>query len=621
MTKKTYLVFLCLLLLGVVPLAASDYSISSYSVEIDVARDAVLHVDEKIDAMFFSPLHGIFREIPVGYLNGQRAKVSDIRSNRPSEIYESGKDYLKIRFGEEDVLLRGSQSYELTYSYDVGADQNDGYDELYYNIIGDGWQETIETCDFSIVFPSSIDPSLIFFTRGIYGSTSSDGVTWKVVDGNRIEGTALNFVPGENLTVRVQLPDGYYVGAREIINRTPFFFGLTIAGCLVAIGFAVLIWFRFGKDVPTVFYAASEPPDGMTPMQVGYLADSHIDDKDITSMLFYWADRGLLKIEQGEKTDSFVFTKLGENESTSPGEKYLFDSFFSCGQDNTVKEEDLSDGFYEKMEKAKTKLKDYFKGERRLTDAKSQIATAFVVLSALIPIVLTAVLLSWDYIGFGTFVVLVFGFLSFLAQFAFVKLLFNRWYVMNMSRYVAAILTFIPTLLLIVFSFIANYLFEAAALQSVGTFICAVTLGIISFFAAITEKRSAYGQKVLEMILGYREFLEKVEMDRLKLMIDSDPQVFYHNLSYAIVLGLEDKWARKFDGIAMAAPIWYSGHDLVFDAFFYSHLARSWNRQFALAVMPKSSSSGSPGLRVGGSSFGGSGFSGGGFSGGGGGAW
>ena len=89
-----------------------------------------------------------------------------------------------------------------------------------------------------------------------------------------------------------------------------------------------------------------------------------------------------------------------------------------------------------------------------------------------------------------------------LAQFAFVKLLFNRWYVMNMSRYVAAILTFIPTLLLIVFSFIANYLFEAAALQSVGTFICAVTLGIISFFAAITEKRRAYGQKVLEMILG-----------------------------------------------------------------------------------------------------------------------
>lgn len=96
----------------------------------------------------------------------------------------------------------------------------------------------------------------------------------------------------------------------------------------------------------------------------------------------------------------------------------------------------------------------------------------------------------------------------------------------------------------------------------------------LGFLAVVTGKRSAYAQKKkLEEIVGYREFISKVEMDKLKMMIDSDPSLFYHVLSYAIVLGLEDVWAKKFAKIALAEPQWYVGNRPIRNALFYSALS------------------------------------------------
>ncbi|MDD2232174.1 MAG: DUF2207 domain-containing protein [Sphaerochaetaceae bacterium] len=622
-STRIVLIAICIALACGFSLGASDYSIHSYEADIKVQRNAVLSIAETIDAEFYDPMHGIYREIPVGYLNGQRAIVTDLKWDRTGEIYESSKNYINIRFGEEDVVLTGPQSYNLSYDYDIGADQNEGYDELYYNLVGEGWQVELEKCTFNISFPSEIDSSRIWVTRGQYGSESSEGTQWSMTSSSSLCITAYGMQPGEELTVRVELPDGYYQGAREIVNKTPMFFWLTVAGCLIAIGAAALIWMKFGKDKVPVFYASSTPPEGMTPVQMGYLADFSVDDKDITSMLFYWADKGLLKIDRGgKKKDDFSFTKVRDiGDDALSMEKYLFDSFFECGTDGVVTEEDLEHGFYEKMEQAKAKVKEYYKGTRSLKDSKSQVMQAVCIFIGLIPLVLSGLLLTWDYVGFGTFIFVVLGFLLELVQFAMISLLFSRWYSMKMPKAIGLILTFFPTLLLIAIAFIGSAISDAVALQMAGALLASVTLGIIGFFAGITERRSDYGQKVLEQVLGYREFLEKVEMDKLKLMIDSDPELFYRNLSYAIVLGLEDKWARKFSSIRMDAPIWYTGNDVIFDAIFYSHMARSWNTKFQTVVMPKSTSSGAPGLRLGGSSFGGSGFSGGGFGGGGGGGW
>lgn len=221
--RKAMLAAACLFAVLALPLSAADYAIREFNADIVVGRDAVLDIDETVKAEFFRPLHGIFREIPIGYYNGKRAIVSDLSASSPFEIYDSGKNYIRLRFGEDAVVLTGPQEYALHYRYDVGADTNEGYDELYYNLVGEGWQQTLESCTFRIKFPSAVDSSSIWFTRGEYGSVLQDGVSWHMEGADTIVAQVASMRPGEELTVRVQLPDGYYVGAREIVNKTPLF--------------------------------------------------------------------------------------------------------------------------------------------------------------------------------------------------------------------------------------------------------------------------------------------------------------------------------------------------------------------------------------------------------------
>jgi len=144
--------------------------------------------------------------------------------------------------------------------------------------------------------------------------------------------------------------------------------------------------------------------------------------------------------------------------------------------------------------------------------------------------------------------------------------------------------------------------------------LCSTAIG---FFSAIIIRRSEYGNKLLEQILGYREFIQKVTIDELKLMIKDNPDYYYKVLSYAIVLGLEDTWAKKFASIAVPSPSWYVGDSLI-DAYYLSRMSTRMNNSFRSTVL---STTGGGSHSIGGGGFGSSGFSGGGFGGGGGHAW
>ena len=50
------------------------------------------------------------------------------------------------------------------------------------------------------------------------------------------------------------------------------------------------------------------PPDSLTPLDVGYLFDSNDDTRDYTAMIYYWADQGLLSIEE-KAEDEFILHK------------------------------------------------------------------------------------------------------------------------------------------------------------------------------------------------------------------------------------------------------------------------------------------------------------------------
>ena len=145
----------------------------------------------------------------------------------------------------------------------------------------------------------------------------------------------------------------------------------------------------------------------------------------------------------------------------------------------------------------------------------------------------------------------------------------------------------------------------------------------VVFFGIIMRRPTARGRKVLDEMLGFRDYLEVAEKDEMNLRNppEKTPQLFEAYLPFALALGVEQDWAEKFAGVLASIrgpdgrgyrPSWYSG---------------SWNSaSFSRSIASVSSGLGSaisssvtpPGSSSGG---GGGGFSGGGGGGGGGGGW
>ena len=145
----------------------------------------------------------------------------------------------------------------------------------------------------------------------------------------------------------------------------------------------------------------------------------------------------------------------------------------------------------------------------------------------------------------------------------------------------------------------------------------------VAFFGAIMRRPTLRGRKVLDEMLGFKDYLEVAEKDEMNLRNppEKTPQLFEAYLPFALALGVEQAWAEKFARVLEAIrgpdgrgyqPSWYSG---------------SWNNaRISSNIGSVSSGLGSaisssvtpPGSSSGG---GGGGFSGGGGGGGGGGGW
>lgn len=626
-SKPFAVVILCLCISQTLFGATYDYVIDRYQMDVEVGLDGAYQILETLDLDFKTPKHGFFRDIPIGY-GARQVEVSNIMVSERTQV-EKERNYLTLQIGDPNRTVSGKHSYQIGYLYDPGDDGHFDYDEFYFNLVGEGWQVPIQDFQFRIVFPKPIDTDYIALTRGKWGSMDSENAWYSISeDRTVITGGAVSLRPGEALSTRVQLSEGYFNGMRQIRDWSSLASVIFLLGSFLAVALAFFIWSRWGRDNEPIIMARYEAPDGLTPMDVGYLADGVVDNKDITSMIFYWADKGYLSISESGKKKDYVFTRLEEPVEGSPHERKLFEKFFSCGKDGVVTMPELEKQFGGYIEGTKQNVASYYTGDKALTDPRSAGMAVGCGTLAVIPALGYAVAMTVNYMDILTLLLLGGGIVAMFLAGLCSRSLMRKWYLRTMSANISLICLY-GLLMIVEYAILvgATLLFDidnSIAWVVVCAFVQVVSISLIMFFVVITHKRSAYGQDLLEQVLGLREFIDKVEMDRLKMMIDHDPMVFYHILSYAIVLGLENTWAKKFSSITIEPPNWYTGSNLVWDAMFYSALARRWNNSFSTAQRistGQSTSPRNPGARFGGSSFGSSGFAGGGFGGGGGRAW
>jgi len=134
-----------------------------------------------------------------------------------------------------------------------------------------------------------------------------------------------------------------------------------------------------------------------------------------------------------------------------------------------------------------------------------------------------------------------------------------RTYSKNNKFYTPGTLGFGRFLVVIsLFAFSGSILFFISDLYFNQLVISQLLLGIILFtFGKIMPKRAHWGDKIYNQLLGFAEFIETAELDRLKKLSDENPDYFANTLAFAIVMGKAEKWAQKFEPIFNSLPSWY----------------------------------------------------------------
>ncbi len=644
------------LLLACIPstAAAGDYfDILSHDMHIVISENNVAHITETLVLDYTYPSHGFYFSVQykgVGYYymnddwqavkflqrvddfdvqGGTLGSMEPVNFELSRSSYDDGSRYLDAKIGSADTVITGEQTYVITYTVDMGDNGQKDFDEFYRNLFYWDYGYTTEQATFTIDFPKDFDEDLVNVTMGDYGSTSTADVSWEK-NGNTLTGRALRPLNGgEMITVRAEFPDDYYTGERDpyaIWNISAF----VVSGLCVLI--AVLLWFFFGRDrkvYPTVeFY----PPDGMTPAEAGFIIDGEVDNKDVTSLLLYWADKGYIQIIEEGPSD-FTLAKLKDLEDGRSYEKSMFKALFK--NRDTVSNHTLRQTFYTTMTQTKSGVRLWFESakERNVFTKSSGTARAFMKLLTMLPVAYALFMYIFRDSDDLFLSLVIAGLLCWLLSLPVFLLVdvFEKWRSTppgrRMSRLILFAIVFMILFALYVFAVPAIF---SSTLEFASLYITiastAATL-IMLPLAVVMRKRTEQGAKWFGQLLGFRTFIEKAEKDRIERLVEENPSYFYNVLPYAYVLGVTDAWAHKFEGIGMQQPQWYTGYypGRAFNTIWFASAVSRGMGGFssAMATRPASSGGGFGGGGFsGGGGFGGGGFSGGGFGGsGGGGGW
>ena len=605
-----------------------EYALTKYVIDVKVNEDNSFSITENITAYFSVAKHGIIRRLPrrneVVRLNStktsNRAEISGIQVSGGPFTLSNSDGYRVIQIGDPVRTITGSKDYTISYLYDIGKDREKDFDELYINLVGLEWDTTISGIEFTITLPKAFDKTKLGFSSGTKGSTDSSNIAYNV-DGNTITGVYNGVLSaGEALTVRLELPEGYFSGASSNLDL------MMILALILPVAFAgtvFLMWFLHGRDEKAVETVEFYPPEGFNSAEVGFLYSGAAGTTEVVSLLIYLANKGYISIAETDKKTNFKITKLKDYAGENPNEKLFLSGLFTTKQDigvSSVKDvvalmknphaietlaekaaeeitevtsADLKNNFYttlnaitKDLNSKANKEKIFEKNSLNRSPAVIAMIIAAFVLISFKPIIEYH---EWSMLIFA----LVFPGVGFTVLF---------------GALVGTIR--MPKIFAIIwgagFGGFPWAFIVLPALLMEPVYLLTYAIGIICiiimlFLAKYMTRRTVYGNEMLGKIKGFRNFLETAEKQRLEELVTDNPLYFYNILPFTYVLGVSDKWIKKFEGITLQSPGWYSGTNSFnaasFNAFMSSTMAAA---STAMSSSPSSSSGG-------GSSGGGSG--------------
>lgn len=547
------------------PKAPDGYYFTHQIIDLTVHRDRSIDVSEYIVANFLVPSHGIYRTIPKRFwaqrdvsemqdgskfeMRYNAEEISNLEVSDPF-LPEDIDSLLDIRIGSADKMIEGRHPIRLNYTLTIPNDDRvDASDLFFHSIVGSGWDCSTDTVLFEIHFDDELPADFKSQLKVLCGPEGDEENKVKqilyVKDNHNLVGQYYDLKPNEALTIYLPLPDGFFDK-----GKTPIWYylawGMSIITLLMVL---YLICLEVKGDEPVTKVVSFRPSQGLTSADVGSIVDSSIDDIDLLSLLPWMAAEGYISMTVEENGKTRI--DLGKNELPSDAPNYvrsIYQGLFAKG--NTFYIDKPTAAFGNKWFNAKQQLKAKYGS--KLLDNTNMAKIMLAILSFAITYGFAQVSPEGVVMSLVMILLLTMELLFFLA--------WRLWksFINFRNGCIAAFVSLIAIQILFIVFLTGTGVYIMAIYRIGDTYLpfnwllgVGIATALVVMFASRLKRLSPLRRKYIGEVLGLKEFMHTAEKDRLAMLLNEDERYFYRILPYAMVFGMVDEWAKKFDGLTV----------------------------------------------------------------------
>jgi hypothetical protein len=508
---------------------AQQRAISSFESDIKVNQDGSALIIESYE--FPSSSGGFARQIAThlsgaignGTLFIDVATVSDDHGNDVAYYAKRSSERFTIRVPKL-VGHRLQIAYRVRNAVQFGESNNDEFVWVANDPVS-----PVDSAAFHVSLPDAaagqIRAQAFLRDIGISHARSSlwsfNGQIITSVTGSKVESVAPGpLVPGVGVVMHVSVPAGILTPP-GMLTRAEWFLQ---ANPVVFLPFGVLaimfvVW-RLKPRNPDPGMSVAPmyaPPEGLTPAEVGVLVDDSVDPRDVTATLIDLAVRGYVRLERtkpehrafGDREDYIVHLVKPREQwvGLKPHELTMMFHTFYGGQWTQLSSLRLR--FPDIVPYMKISLFTTLKQQGMyLVQPENAVVWHQGALALIYLLIWAAPRIEW----------------SVLAPMA------ESWGLTLISLIVSA--------------------------------------AIVFAFGRKSSPKTLRGMRTYIAIRGFEEFIRTVEGDKLRRL---EPDLFEKYLPYAMALGVEHRWTRAFEGIAIKQPEWFEMADELFSTVSLGH--------------------------------------------------
>ena len=624
--KTCRTITLLLLLLTPLPTLAEEY-IEFFVSDIEVQRNGDLVVTEtiRVHAEGKSIRRGIYRDFPTRYtdVRGHNRSVTfdllSVKRDKVDEPFhtERRSNGIRIYIGSSNVYLDpGFYNYQIRYRTGRQLGFFDNFDELYWNVTGNGWAFEIRRAAARVTLPDTAEKLTLTGYTGPQGSTGQD-LEFERIGPNRAFFEATRALGrNEGMTIVATWPKGL-VQEPSAAERRAWFIEdnkpsiIVVAGALALFVYYLLLWRWYGRDPQAgVVIPHYRAPAGYSPASMRFIERMGYDKTCFTTAIINLAVKGALEIDDDD--GDFEISKTGPARSPlAAGENEVLAGLFSDGRGRIDIKRSNHAILSNAIDRHKKSLKrDYEKKYFRTNSwlvFPGVLATLALIASAVANLPSEEVIMKTIFLGMFTLVPL-----------SIIYTTISRVLRMGRNGIVRYGIFLVPMFIFFGFFFSFGFPFAEFARDVP----IAMLIGLVAmlamhyFFYQWLKAPTLAGRKLLDKIEGFKHYLQVAEDDEIAMQgaPKFTSEIYETYLPYAIALDLENEWTAKLNRAIAAGsiesgysqPRWYHSRGRSSSGF-SNTLANSFNSAIAASSVAPGSSSGSSGGSSGGGGGGGGG--------------